>query len=58
MGCYGPSNLSCVLIILGQWIGCCVGQDMEAWTMVAFPKAQYSRNNSSFTKKGKINAVI
>lgn len=32
MGCNGPSNLHRVLIVLGQWTGCCLGQDVRAWT--------------------------
>ena len=28
----GPSNLYHVLIVLGQWIGRCLGRDVKAWT--------------------------
>lgn len=47
----------CLSSLLGQWAGCCSGQDMGAWTTVPFPKSQHSSDFSNTPQKGKRNTV-
>lgn len=47
----------CLSSLLGQRAGCCLEQDVGAWTTVPFPKSQHSSDFSNTPQKGKRNTV-